>query len=936
MSTSLPSLTSPSARWLSSALCLVLLVLASACGGGGGGDGPPQLSGAVLFAADQTSAPPNQNTSSVAATRTTVPVRTGTSVLRGEIVGGRDVVRLAAPARMALAIAAQAGSEVRLAHLDPLTFRLGAPSDHITLLARGPLDLIVRGPDGPYTLELNARPAAAAEPALEHLGAFAAGDRLALRGRAAQASWLSLAQNLDLVVRASGALVVRDASGSVRGEISAAGGAVSIAGATLDALAIIPEFEGEIAIDATLASASRAPARLFGAVDERAAFALGNDVPAALAIDHEFAAGEVLVRMRPGRAAESAARTRGGAIAQRIPDTADLVVVPLPEGLEADARARATLALIAAFEVDGDVEWAEPNRIRRPQGVGSQTPNDPFYALQWHYDLIRLPQAWGTTTGTMAVIVAVLDTGERAHPDLDGNTIDGYDFISDPANAADGNGFDPDPTDPGDGNAIKPSSFHGTHVAGTVGAVSDNGIGIAGVNWQVSLMHLRVLGTSGGTDADIAQAVRYAARLANGSGTLPAQRANVINMSLGGEGSTNTMQLVVTAARDAGVVLFAAAGNNNSTKAFFPASYTGVLSVMAVDRNTAKAPYSNTGSTVDLAAPGGNTAVDLDQDGYADGVLSTLVDENSGFASIYAFYQGTSMACPHAAGVAALMLAVEPTLTPLQIETILTTTAIDLGTPGKDAVFGHGLIQADRAVEAAAGTAAQVPVLSVTPELLNFGTEAVELTVQVSNAGQGALVVGTPMFTPGGGAPVFATLQIVSASGATNVSAIRVTVNRDGLADDVYTGVVDIPSNGGNAAVALSMTVATPTPPPDVPLFLLLVDADSFDTLTEVALNPSTGLVWAIAATFAGEPIPAGNYVLVCGSDDDDDGFILGAGDIYAGAWPTLNDVGILSLAKGSKLNGLNFVVGPVQSPSPLEADPASTLRPATGFRRLR
>src|SRR5439155_8404190 len=163
----------------------------------------------------------------------------------------------------------------------------------------------------------------------------------------------------------------------------------------------------------------------------------------------------------------------------------------------------------------------------------------------------------------------------------------------------------------------------------------------------VSLMPLRVLGVDGGDDADIIAAIRYAAGLSNATGQLPSTRANVINMSLGGGGFDQTFQDAITAARNAGVVIFAAAGNSGTTEEEYPASFDGVVSVAAVDRNAARTSYSNHNAAVDLAAPGGDSSAR-----EADGVLSTVYDDSSGTpVATYAFYDGTSMATPHAAGV---------------------------------------------------------------------------------------------------------------------------------------------------------------------------------------------------------------------------------------------------------------------------------------------
>ena len=221
-----------------------------------------------------------------------------------------------------------------------------------------------------------------------------------------------------------------------------------------------------------------------------------------------------------------------------------------------------TIAAIKELRRRSDVEYAEPNYIRRTCAV----PDDEFYPYQWHYPLISLPEAWEVTTGDPDVIVAVIDTGVVLdHPDLQGQLVDGYDFISDPQISRDGDGIDPDPDDPGDlGIQGTTSTFHGTHVAGTVAARSDNGTGVAGVAWNVSIMPIRVLGLGGGTDFDITQGILYAAGLSNSSGTVPAQKADVINMSLGGQGLSSAEQDAILAAREAGVIVIAAAGNESS------------------------------------------------------------------------------------------------------------------------------------------------------------------------------------------------------------------------------------------------------------------------------------------------------------------------------------------------------------------------------------
>ena len=177
-----------------------------------------------------------------------------------------------------------------------------------------------------------------------------------------------------------------------------------------------------------------------------------------------------------------------------------------------------TLYTAKALSNRADIEYAHPNYIRKT----SLIPNDTFYPSQWHYQMINLPSAWDITTGSADIIVAVIDTGVFLnHEDLAGQLIAGYDFISNAARAKDGDGIDPNPNDEGDGSSTVASSFHGTHVAGTISALTNNNKGVAGVSWKSKIMPIRVLGAGGGTDFDIAQGILYAAGLANNSNTLP-------------------------------------------------------------------------------------------------------------------------------------------------------------------------------------------------------------------------------------------------------------------------------------------------------------------------------------------------------------------------------------------------------------------------------
>jgi serine protease len=285
-----------------------------------------------------------------------------------------------------------------------------------------------------------------------------------------------------------------------------------------------------------------------------------------------------------------------------------------------DPNKMETIRAVKSLRQRADIKYAEPNYIYRSLLV---VPDDEFYPLQWHYPMINLPQAWEISTGHSDITLAVIDTGViLAHPDLQGRLVQGYDFVRDEFSSRDGDGIDNDPDDPGDSLAPGSSTFHGTHVAGTIGGATDNSAGVSGVTWATAIMPLRAVGYLGaGTSYDIAQAVRYAAGLSNDSGTLPANRADVINLSLGGPGFSQADQDLYAEVRKQGVIVVAAAGNNNSSAPSYPASYSGVVSVSAVDINKDKATYSNFGPHVDVAAPGGDATPDVNGDGFPDAVL---------------------------------------------------------------------------------------------------------------------------------------------------------------------------------------------------------------------------------------------------------------------------------------------------------------------------
>jgi serine protease len=454
-------------------------------------------------------------------------------------------------------------------------------------------------------------------------------------------------------------------------------------------------------------------------------------------------------------------------------------------------------SLLTQLRADPAVAYAEPDLMMQALDVN---PNDTHYStLQWHYRNasgvvgtgappnsaggINMPKAWGATitnAGTpvatpngAGVVVAVIDTGYVDHGDLGANIVPGYDFISaygqdaqNPNVAGDGDGRDADAHDPGDwidasmsswcGGPASDSSFHGTHVAGTIAAVTNNGKGVAGVAYNAKVMPVRVLGHCGGLTSDIADAITWAS-----GGTVPGvpnnpDPAEIINMSLGGSGScfsTSATQLAINGAISRGTTIIVAAGNNNAdASSKTPASCAGVITVGATGVDGSRAFYSNYGLNVALSAPGGGgtasgSTLDASNVIWSTGNTGTTTPVASADGGdVYVGMVGTSMASPHVAGVAALIqstavAAGQPALTPALVRQVLTKTARSFPSPAPTVPMGTGIVDANAAVLMAKGVVTPDPATMLTNRSARQITSASKNPVYNTTAGTSNLFV---------------------------------------------------------------------------------------------------------------------------------------------------------------------------------------------------
>lgn len=569
-------------------------------------------------------------------------------------------------------------------------------------------------------------------------------------------------------------------------------------------------------------------------------------------------------------------------------------------------------------------EVAKALHAAKPAGINAVTrnfmlhafaaPNDEYFPLQWHYQFARLPAAWDITTGSDDVIVAVVDSGLNfTHPDLVNRSVPGADMISNPATAGDGGGRDPDAEDAGD-DMFGPGqhSWHGTHVAGTVAASTNNQIGIAGVMWQGKVQPVRVLGRGGGDQFDIIAGIFWAL----GEPEIPdappnASRAKIINLSLGGvvdaETAQGWQQLMTRALNSpdeyGNPIIVAAAGNENQNVAnIVPGSIDAIMTVGAVRYDGVRASYSNWGTAVDIMGPGGQTDLDQNGDELADGVLSTVGTQGAP----YAFEHGTSMAAPHVAGILGLAVSMDSTLTQAEANQLVVRHADRAGQCNEGCGAGY-INAAQMMVELNGGvTPPEEPRLILDANRISFVPGQDSATVSLLNVGGTA----APYFASiaGAQAPLFTVTPPDGVLDPATGQVLTVQLNRNGFSEGsarlVIAGAGAAAGQGGTVSLSFAEGRA-----PGEELRVASVGAFQLDSGANyvavgqpVLARKDEDFRYQIAG------LPAGDYFIFAVGDDNNDGVFDSNRETF-GAWPIASAPQPVTVTDGQIVSNLNIAL---------------------------
>jgi serine protease len=539
-------------------------------------------------------------------------------------------------------------------------------------------------------------------------------------------------------------------------------------------------------------------------------------------------------------------------------------------------------------------------------------PNDEFFTFQWHYAAIDLPTAWDVTLGDPDIVAAVVDTGVLVdHPDLQNRvTSHSADLIDDPGTANDGDGRDNDGDDAGDQCCgANEHSHHGSHVAGTMGADTDNGLMVSGVTWEGQILPVRVLGVGGGSLADIADGIEWAA--GNSVEPLPNNPTpcDVLNMSLGGSGESEAMNESIADAVASGCIVVVAAGNDDiDASEFTPANAPDSITV-AAHGNTGpdqpvpfKASYSNFGDLIDIAAPGGEQAEDADGDGNGDGVLSTVGDDVT-------FYQGTSMAAPHVAGIAMLMKSVDRTLTQEDVRAILINTSNpDLICPegcgagrvsAAAALFGiDGDLEGPRVIASPAFVRVGLGQTNTAVVFKNIGSADDSVTISVGGADRDRCDAGSSS------GDIRSNEQLV----------VDLNIARNAEADDRGECTITATFSEGSSEARVVWSPDSVELPLTVEVGAVLLDGDNFTVARIVSTSAVLGFEYKLYNLTPGTYIIIGLIDQNADGDYDDAedgvGIYVPAGDDDGGACAQA-ECGRITVNAADRIEGADFLVAP-------------------------
>jgi serine protease len=542
------------------------------------------------------------------------------------------------------------------------------------------------------------------------------------------------------------------------------------------------------------------------------------------------------------------------------------------------------------------LRYSEVNRVLQM----SRVPNDDLFAVQWHYGKMRLPAAWDITVGSDQVVGAVIDTGILSdHPELDTVVVGGADLIDDEDVAGDGDGRDDDGFDVGD-NACGSGchSHHGTHVAGTMAAETDNAEMVSGVSWAGQLLAVRVLGQGGGAIFDIVGGVYWSIGSDVDGVARNQNPADVINMSLGGRGTSEAMDEAIQEAIQFNTIVIVAAGNENEDAAdFTPASAPGAITIAAVSNSgegravPRRASYSNFGADVDLAAPGGEQAEDIDGDGNPDGVLSTVRDEVT-------FYQGTSMASPHVAGVAMLMKSIDINVTGGQALNFMASTADDsIQCTG----CGAGMVNAVQALRAMTGDE-NAPLLVPPDTVVRVGRQDFDVQVAFENVGAQSVDATLSIGGPDRDKLIGLEQTSVTVGGAeTHVIDLQIDRAGDDTGEATITAVFG-DNQSADVRVVWSADVISSATSVDVGAFR--VEGDSISPERLVSALEIDGYAYKLFN------LTPGDYLVIGISDDDLDGN-PGEENEGIGVFPRIQEARLVTVGANETVTDADFLVAP-------------------------